>query len=223
MREYDEDDYNIRRSAPVLRRVIILVAVIIAVPMMMWTTTIFIRSYVKTPPFRHLTLSPQAAQRAPAPLLTDAARTAGDGLASLPDPNSGSLKGPLALPPGDARPPAASPTEPAETAPNAPAATSGEAVAVTDSAQSAATAETASSEAVSPEAIRGGIPLQRDRLTATGPATGSMAWVGPVPLPRVRPVDAPVDTPPVPSSPLSDSPLFARPAPYGGPGADSAH
>ena len=222
MREYDEDDYNIRR-APVLRRVIILVAVIIAVPMMMWTTTIFIRSYVKTPPFRHLTLSPQAAQRAPAPLLTDAGRTAGDGLASLPDPNSGSLKGPLALPPGDARPPAASPTEPAETAPNAPAATSGEAVAVTDSAQSAATAETASSEAVSPEAIRGGIPLQRDRLTATGPATGSMAWVGPVPLPRVRPVDAPVDTPPVPSSPLSDSPLFARPAPYGGPGADSAH
>ena len=222
MREYDEDDYNIRR-APVLRRVIILVAVIIAVPMMMWTTTIFIRSYVKTPPFRHLTLSPQAAQRAPAPLLTDAGRTAGDGLASLPDPNSGSLKGPLALPPGDARPPAASPTEPAETAPNAPAATSGEAVAVTDSAQSAATAETASSEAVSPEAIRGGIPLQRDRLTATGPATGSMAWVGPVPVPRVRPVDAPVDTPPVPSSPLSDSPLFARPAPYGGPGADSAH
>ena len=51
MREYDEDDYNIRR-APVLRRVIILVAVIIAVPVMMWTTTIFIRSYVKTPPFR---------------------------------------------------------------------------------------------------------------------------------------------------------------------------
>ena len=238
MREYDEDDYNIRR-APVLRRVIILVAVIIAVPMMMWTTTIFIRSYVKTPPFRHLTLSPQGAQRAPAPLLTDAGRTAGDGLASLPDPNSGSLKGLLALPPGDARPPAASPTEPAETAPNAPAiasgeavaetapnapaATSGEAVAVTDSAQSAATAETASSEAVSPEAIRGGIPLQRDRLTATGPATGSMAWVGPVPLPRVRPADAPVDTPPVPSSPLSDSPLFAHPAPYGGPGADSAH
>ena len=223
MREYDEDDYNIRRHTPVLRRVIILVAVIIAVPMMMWTTTIFIRSYVKTPPFRHLTLSPQAAQRAPAPLLTDAGRTAGDGLASLPDPNSGSLKGPLALPPGDARPPAASPTEPAETAPNAPAVASGEAVAVTDSAQSAATAETASSEAVSPEAIRGGIPLQRDRLTATGPATGSMAWVGPVPLPRVRPVDAPVDTPPVPSSPLSDSPLFAHPAPYGGPGADSAH
>jgi cytoskeletal protein RodZ len=211
MREYDEDDYNIRRY--VLRRVIILVAVIIAVPVMMWTITIFVRSYVERP-IRQLPLTepslppkPQAAQRAPAPLLTDAAKTAGDGLASLPDPNSGSLKEPLALPPGDAPPPAASPTGPAETAPNAPAVASGEAAAVTDSAQSAATAETAPSEAVT--------PVQRDRLTATGPATVSIAPVGPVPLPRVRPVDAPVDTPPVPS-------LFA-PAPWGYPALQNAH
>jgi hypothetical protein len=226
-----------------LRRVIILVAVIIAVPVMMWTITIFIRSYVPGHVGR-----PRASEA----LLTDAGRTAGDGLASLPDR---SLKGPLALPAVDAPPPAASPTGPAETAPNAPAAASGgaapvtetapnapatasgeaapitetapnapaaesgEAAAVTDSARSAATAETASSEAVSPEAIRGSIPLQRDRLTATG----SMAYVGPIPLPRVRPVDAPVDTPPVPSLPLSDSPLLAHPAPYSGPGSDSAH
>ena len=224
MREYDEDDSDIRRYPPFWRRVIILVTVIIAAPVMMWTITIFIRNYVgpKTPTFRHLTLTetvslppkPQAAQRAPAPLLTDAARTADDGLASLPDPNSG-LKGPLALPPRDAPPPAASPTGPAETALNAPAVASGEAAAVSDSAHSAATAETASSEAVSPEAIRGSIPLQRDRLTATGPATVSTAPVGPVPLPRARPVDAPVDTPPVPSSPPSVLPLFAHPAPYG--------
>jgi hypothetical protein len=223
MREYDEDDDNIRRSAPVLRRVIILVAVIIAVPVMMWTFTIFIRSYAPTPTLRHLTLTepaslppkPQAAQSTPAPLLTDAARTAGDGLASLPDPNSGSLRGPVALPPGDAPPPAASPTGPAETAPNAPTVASGEAAAVTDSAQSAATAETASSEAV--------IPVQRDRLTATGPATGRIAPVGPVPLPRARPVDAPVDTPPVPSSPPSVLPLFAHPADYGyQPGLENA-
>jgi hypothetical protein len=217
---------------------------------MMWTITIFIHSYVpKTPTFRHLTLTepllpkPQAAQRAPAPLLTDAARTAGDGLASLPDPNSVSLKGPLALPPGDAPPPAASPTGP----------TDGEAAAVTNSAQSAATTETASSEAVIPEAMRGGLdptgpaetapnapavasavtnsaqsaattetasseavtPVQRDRLTATEPATGSIAPVGPVPLPRVRPVDA------VPSSPPSGSPLFA-PAPWGYPALEGA-
>jgi hypothetical protein len=211
---------------------------------MMWTSTIFIRSYgPKTPTFRRLTLieplptatlpaKPQTAQRAP--LLTDAARTAGDGVASPPDPNSESLKGPtrpaetapnapavasgeaaavtnsarsLALPQVDAPPSAASPTGPAETAPNAPAVASGEAAAVTNSAQSAATPETASSEAAT--------PVQRHRLTATEPATGSIAPVGPVPLPRVRPVDAPVDTTPVPSSPPSGSSLFAHPAAYG--------
>ena len=211
--------------------VTILVAVIIAV-VMMWPITNLFRSYVEHPtptipafdPDRGSSEAPQAAQSAPAPLLTEAARTAaGDGLASLPVPNSGSLRGPLALPRGDAPPPTASPTEPAETAPNAPAVGSGEAAAVTDSVQSAATAETTSSEAVTPEPII----LQRDRMaaapTATGPATGSMAPVGPVPLPRARPVDAPVDTT-VLGSPSSVSPLLANPAAYGGPaGLESAH
>jgi hypothetical protein len=208
--------------------VTILVAVIIAV-VMMWPITNLFRSYVERPtptipafdPDSGSSEARKAAQSAPAPLLTEAARTAaGDGLASLPVPNSGSLRGPLALPRGDAPPPTASPTEPA---PNAPAVGSGEAAAVTDSVQSAATAETASSEAVTPEPI---IP-QRDRMaaapTATGPATGSMAPVGPVPLPRARPVDAPVDTT-VLGSPSSVSPLFANPAAYGGPaGLESAH
>ena len=221
MREYDEDDYNIRRYEPVLRGVTIriLAAVIIAV-VMMWPITNIFRSYVERPtltipafdPDRGQSSSkaPQAAQSAPAPLLTDAAGTAaGDNLASLPDP---SLKGPLALPPGDAPPPAATPTEPAETALSAPAVASGEAVAVTDSAQSVATAETASSEAVT--------PVQRDRLTEIGPATRSIAPVGPVPLPRARPVDA---SPP--SSPPSSSPLLlAHPADSGyQPGLESVH
>ena len=188
--------------------VTILVAVIIAV-VMMWPITNLFRSYVERPTPTIPAFDPdRGSSEAPA-------RTAaGDGLASLPVPNSGSLRGPLALPPGDAPPPTASPTEPAETAPNAPAVGSGEAAAVT---------ETASSEAVTPEPI---IP-QRDRMaaapTATGPATGSMALVGPVPLPRARPVDAPVDTT-VLGSPSSVSPLLANPAAYGGPaGLESAH
>ena len=50
MREYDEyDDENIRLYTPVLQRVIILAAVIIAVPVMMWTITTFVRSYVARP------------------------------------------------------------------------------------------------------------------------------------------------------------------------------
>ena len=40
MREYDDDD-NIKHYAPVLRRIIILVAVITAVPVMLWTITAF--------------------------------------------------------------------------------------------------------------------------------------------------------------------------------------
>jgi hypothetical protein len=286
MREYEQDEENIQRYAPVLRRAIILTAFIIAVPVMMWTTTIFIRSYVArpTPTFRHLTLTEPLLTATPAPLLTDAAKTAGDGLVALPDPNSGSLKGSLALPPGNAAPPAASPTGPTEAAPNAPAAASRESSAGNDNTQSAATAKTSSEAVVTPEPIRSSLaslpdpnsgplkgPLalppgdasppaasptgpaeiapnalapasgessavndstqsaattetasaeavtrvQRDRRTATGPATGSMALVSPVPLPRVRPVDAPADTPSVPSSPLSGSPLLAHPAAYG--------
>jgi len=182
--------------------VIILVAVIIAV-VMMWPITNLFRSYVEQPTPTIPAFDPdRGSSEAPA-------RTAaGDGLASLPVPNSGSLRGPLALPRGDAPPPTASPTE-SEPAPNAPAVGSGEAAAVTDSVQSAATAETASSEAVTPEPI---IP-QRDHMAA----------VGLVPLPRARPVDAPVDTT-VLGSPSSVSPLLANPATYGGPaGLENAH
>jgi hypothetical protein len=50
MRDYDDyDDDNIRLYTPVFQRVIILAAVIIAVPILMWTITTFVRSYVARP------------------------------------------------------------------------------------------------------------------------------------------------------------------------------
>jgi len=53
MREYDDygeyRDDHIRLYTPVLQRVIILTAVIIAVPVLMWTVTTFVRSYVARP------------------------------------------------------------------------------------------------------------------------------------------------------------------------------
>src|SRR5580692_12959831 len=61
MREYD-DDSNIQHYAPVLRRIIILVAVITAVPVMLWTITAFMHTYIAQP-----TIS------APRPLVTVAA------------------------------------------------------------------------------------------------------------------------------------------------------
>jgi hypothetical protein len=50
MREYDDyGDDSIRLYTPVLQRVIILAAVVIAVPVLMWTITTFVRSYVARP------------------------------------------------------------------------------------------------------------------------------------------------------------------------------
>src|SRR5580698_4946715 len=48
MREYD-DDSNIQHYAPELRRIIILVAVITAVPVMLWTITAFMHTYIAQP------------------------------------------------------------------------------------------------------------------------------------------------------------------------------
>ena len=59
MREYDDE--NIRLYTPVLQRVIILLAVIIAVPVVMWTITTMVRTYVaapKAPVFQRLTDNP---------------------------------------------------------------------------------------------------------------------------------------------------------------------
>jgi hypothetical protein len=53
MRDYDDYgeyvDDNIRLHTPILQRVLILAAVIIAVPVVMWTITAFVRSYVARP------------------------------------------------------------------------------------------------------------------------------------------------------------------------------
>jgi hypothetical protein len=46
MREYDDD---IRPYVPVLQRLIILVAVVVAVPVVLWTITAFIRTYIGPP------------------------------------------------------------------------------------------------------------------------------------------------------------------------------
>ena len=95
MREYD-DDSNIQHYAPVLRRIIILVAVITAVPVMLWTITAFMHTYIAQPtipsprPLATATAAPAspaadtatanpaapaAAPSQPAPAVTDARAT----------------------------------------------------------------------------------------------------------------------------------------------------
>src|ERR1700686_523580 len=102
MREYD-DDSNIQHYAPVLRRIIILVAVITAVPVVMWTITAFMRTYIAqptipeprplaaatataTPPVETATITPAAAAPAqPAPAIVEARATATDARSSDTD------------------------------------------------------------------------------------------------------------------------------------------
>jgi hypothetical protein len=77
MREYDDyNDDSIRLYTPILQRVIILAAVIIAVPVLMWTITTFVRSYVarpRAPALEHVASTPStrvpltAAPPSPAP------------------------------------------------------------------------------------------------------------------------------------------------------------
>jgi hypothetical protein len=93
MREYDDyDGESIRLYTPVLQRVIILAAVIIAVPVMMWTITTFVRSYVarpKAPLLEHVasTAAPTripliAPPPSPAPPAAAQSTVRGDGAAS---------------------------------------------------------------------------------------------------------------------------------------------
>ena len=121
MREYDDyNDENIRLYTPVLQRAIVLAAVIIAVPVMMWTITTFVRSYVarpKPPTLEHVASTnmptripaisssppspaPSAADQ-PAPQRVDRA-SASD--AASPENRTGPTK--LALPPDPSASPA---------------------------------------------------------------------------------------------------------------------
>src|SRR5579863_4829857 len=74
MREYDDE--NIRLYTPVLQRVIILLAVIIAVPVVMWTITTTVRTYFappKAPTFQRITENAPADTASIAPPTVSAA------------------------------------------------------------------------------------------------------------------------------------------------------
>ena len=68
-----DDEDNIRQYLPVLRRIIILVAVLTAIPVVMWTVTAFVRSHV-TPP-RAPALQPMAIAPSGSPANTTVATT----------------------------------------------------------------------------------------------------------------------------------------------------
>jgi hypothetical protein len=123
-----EDEDQFRQYMPVLRRLIILVAVITAIPVAMWTITAVVRTYVgppKLPTFRPMTAAPATAgpnEAAAAPLGGEAGKgerqPGGEANATASDAGGGITMG-NATPGSNAN--AAAPGDPN----TAPAATSG--------------------------------------------------------------------------------------------------
>jgi hypothetical protein len=113
-----DDEDNIRQYLPVLRRIIILVAVLTAIPVVMWTATAFVRSHVSAP--RPPALQPMAIAPSSAPADTtvvaasDQPPTQSANAAQATQPKVSAyadVKGGGAVPaPADATPTGATPT-----------------------------------------------------------------------------------------------------------------
>jgi hypothetical protein len=109
-----DDEDHIRQFMPVLRRIVILVAVLTAIPVVMWTITAFVRTYVgppKTPTFQRIadttpggtpgaSAAPSAkattgsTQASPGPIVeAKAAATDADASAPMPDSNAAPADG----------------------------------------------------------------------------------------------------------------------------------
>jgi hypothetical protein len=151
-----DDEDHIRQFMPVLRRIVILVAVLTAIPVAMWTITAFVRTYVgppKTPTFQRIADTPPnasaaapaanattvAAQTSPAPIV-EAKATATDADANAPMTDSNAAAPADAA--ANAAPTNTMPADPAfpnVTAPNAPPAPApmGQTAAATNDAASA--------------------------------------------------------------------------------------
>jgi hypothetical protein len=118
MREHDE---HIRLYTPILQRIIVLVAVIIAVPVVLWTITAFVRAYIgppQLPTFRPMAAvpAPPAAPNIQVAIQTANATTATDARSSLleikkpSDPAMGAAVGAAVAPAANA--PALAPAPP---------------------------------------------------------------------------------------------------------------
>jgi hypothetical protein len=222
MREYD-DDSNIQHYAPVLRRIIILVAVITAVPVMLWTITAFMHTYIAQPtipaprPLAAATAAPTTpaadtatanppAPSQPASTITDA-RTTDDGRGDRIRDGAGNTAAPnvqvATLAPTPSAAPAAPPAAAAATAQAAPAAPSvfPDPPSVTPQQPTPAASDAANDAAADalppPDPITGPVPLPRHR-----PSVLALADTA-IPLPRARPGDAPEPPSVTPDAPPS--------------------
>jgi hypothetical protein len=190
MRDYnDYDDESIRLYTPVLQRVIILAAVIIAVPVMMWTITTFVRSYVarpKTPLLEHVASTatpariPLIAPPSPAPPAADQSAARGDGAAASDAPKpAAEIKTGAAnsLPDSSPSPAAIGPSTASLQAPPMQAPSPPAPAAAGDASMASPTAATASATPRPPQA-----PRSTDNAAlpgASGSSDRAIAWPNP--------------------------------------------
>ena len=207
MREYD-DDSNIQHYAPVLRRIIILVAVITAVPVMLWTITAFMHTYIAQP-----TIPAPRPLAAATDTATPASPAADTAMANPPAPsqpgptvtdaNAGAPNVQVAaLQPTPSAAPAAPPAPAAVTVQAAPASAPSVFPDPPSATQPRSTpaAQDSANDADAlppPDPITGPVPLPRHR-----PSVLALADTN-IPLPRARPGDAPEPASPTPDAPPS--------------------
>lgn len=186
------EDEDIRHYMPVLRRLIILVAVIIAIPVVMWTITAMVRTYVgppKLPTFRPIAAAPASggpAEAAAAPVADEggkgARQAAVEANGTTNDAVTGSTAENGAVANSNAPPAAAAPGS-FQTANAQPAnAAAGPGGGVT---QFAAEERQAATSWPTPPATNWPSPLAAQPVA--GPAPNEQPIQGPVPLPRKRP------------------------------------
>jgi hypothetical protein len=201
----EDDDDHVRRYAPLLRRIIILVAVLTAVPVILWTITAFVRSYVgppKVPTFHQLAATATLEAPENANASTDASRrpSPASEQAKLSDPSSLTVEARVAA--MDARDGSAAPKGPflSDHSPDGDANIPASALKIANtSAATAANAKAAEMPAApalaTPDGAApniGALAAQQPAISIRAPAETSPAaepLAGPIPLPRHRPHD----------------------------------
>jgi hypothetical protein len=187
MREYDD---HIRLYTPVLQRIIVLVAVIVAVPVVLWTITAFVRTYVgppRVPTFQRMS----TAMVTPA----DTAAALSDAN-TAPAPSASAQAATGAPPPAETRPPAGDtrvqllsfkkPPEPDQSQVPVPAAAPNTPAPTASTAPQIAVAATTSTQPVIAPAVptmAGPQTDKSDRVAAPAPPAPAIAWPTPPPLP----------------------------------------
>ncbi len=203
MGEYDD---NIQHYAPVLRRIIILVAVITAVPVVLWTITAFMRTYIAQPTVpdakplavvtSNATPANTATDAAPAqnqgPTASIAATTPGAGAAgatAADDPNKGNRTndGPGNNAP-DGKPTATAVSQPASTPSTSPwPSTPPTVTATTQPSPTAANVFPDPPALAAPTTSQQAGPATTPDLAADDSLPPPDPITGPVPMPRHRP------------------------------------